>query len=149
MAKVKVKKDGTPSRQGEGGGPEPKFKTEKELRTKVLEYFKDADERKRMYSKAGLLHCLDISRSVYADYKKKFPETLRLAEYAIEEDWVNRLSTTVATGAIFYLKNAFKEDYKDRTESDIKFQEVPILGNVRKTRGRLRKNGGSGENNKS
>jgi len=31
---------------------------------------------------------------------------------------VQRLGGTTPTGAIFYLKNAFKDDYKDRHETD-------------------------------
>ena len=128
----KVKKDGTPSKQGENGGRPPKYKTEEDLKIRVLEYFAFADERKRMYSKAGLLAILDISRPQYAEYKKKFPNIIRYAEALIEEDWVHRLSETGATGAIFYLKNAFREHYTDSHDltSDGKALPTPIFANV-------------------
>lgn len=131
---AKLKKDGTPSKQGEGGGQPPKYGSEKELREKILSYFKDTDEKRRMYSKAGLLFHLDISRTVYSEYRKKYTDAIRFADTAIEEDWVNRLSETGATGAIFYLKNAFRENYKDRQEIDHsnkgeKFDSLASLSN--------------------
>lgn len=112
---VKVKK----GRQGEGGGQPPKYKGVTVLQVKILEYFEEANKQNKIFSKAGLLRKLEISRPQYAVYKKKYPNTIRQAEYAIEEVWVDRLTQTGATGAIFYLKNAFKEDYKDRTDHDI------------------------------
>ena len=78
---------------------------------------------------------LDISRPVYADYKKKFPDTIKRAENIIENAWVQRLSGNAATGAIFYLKNAFHLYYRDRRETDITSGGEPLKGieiNVRK-----------------
>lgn len=115
------------------GGRPPRFKTESDLAAKVDEYFQTATKNKRMFSKAGLLVTLDIDKSTYSDYKKKFPHPIKYAEALIEECWVNRLSETGATGAIFYLKNAFRDDYKDRSETDITSggkSVVPILGGL-------------------
>ncbi len=72
-----------------------------------------------VWSKAGLLRHLDIDRHTYSDYKQRYPNAIKRAENKIEEWWVNRLAGTTPTGAIFYLKNAFHEDYKDRTETDL------------------------------
>lgn len=120
-------------RQGEGGGRPPKFKTEEELNKAIDIYFKKAQEEGGISNKAGLFHWLDIDRSTWFAYSKKYPNTIRNANMWIESVWVTRLAGTGATGAIFYLKNAFKEDYKDRTETDItsggkKIQ--PILGGL-------------------
>lgn len=106
-------------KQGEGGGRPPKYSTESSLKDKIFGYFELADSRKKIYSKAGLLGFLNISRPTWMEYKKKFPNTTRIAEYTIEEVWIDRLTSPGATGAIFYLKNAFKEDYKDRNETDV------------------------------
>ena len=106
-------------RQGEGGGQPPKYKDEKVFKKTILGYFEQADIKKKIYSKAGMLGFLDISRPTWMEYKKKYPNTTRYAEFAVEEVWVDRLASTGATGAIFYLKNAFKEEYKDRSETDL------------------------------
>ena len=116
---MKIKKDGTISKQGEGGGQPPKYKSEQDIKEKIVEYANATAQKNRMLTKAGLLFHLDISRPVYAEYKKKYPNSIRWIELAIEEDWVNRLASTGATGAIFYLKNAFRDEYKDRTETDM------------------------------
>lgn len=95
-----------------------KFKTEEELDKRCKEYFKDCikSKDKKLPSKAGLLVKLDLGRTQYNEYKKKYPNAVKKAENIIEEAWVQRLSGAAATGAIFYLKNAFKENYKDRRE---------------------------------
>lgn len=89
------------------------------MRKQILVYIKMCDEKKQLPNKAGLRVCLNIDRSTYSDYKKKFPTAIKDAENIIEDTWVTRLTTNAPTGAIFYLKNAFKEDYKDRHDSDI------------------------------
>ncbi len=119
MAKEKKKKDGTISKQGEGGGRPPKFKTDEKLNIKCKAYFKECISLKEIPSKAGLRVYLDISRETYSEYKDKFVDAIKRAEDLIEKAWVQRLRDAAATGAIFYLKNAFKEDYKDRTETDL------------------------------
>ena len=134
MKKGKLKRDGTPSKQGEGGGRPPKYNTDVELYNAVVAYLKDCEEKKKIPNKAGLMLWLDIDRPTYMAYKKKFFNAKRLAELSIESAWVNRLTETGATGAIFYLKNAFKDDYKDRTETDITSggKVIPILGGIAK-----------------
>jgi hypothetical protein len=42
--------------------------------------------------------------------------TIKGVEEMIENAWVQRLGGPNASGAIFYLKNAFRDDYKDRHE---------------------------------
>lgn len=115
----KLKRDGTESRQGEGGGRPPAFATEQELKDRLIAYAAECDAKKQMPNKAGLCLFLSIDRSTYNDYKKKFPHALNGIERLIENAWVQRLGGPNATGSIFYLKNAFKEDYKDRHETDV------------------------------
>lgn len=82
-------------------------------------YFK---ELKKLPTKAGLLFHLDISRETWRNYKNKggiYLDTIRWAEAQIEDAWLQQLAGPGATGPIFYLKNAFKEEYKDRQETDI------------------------------
>ena len=73
-----------------------------------------------MPNKAGLCIWLNISRDTYNEYKKsKFPDAIKVAEAYIENSWVQRLASTAPTGAIFYLKNAFSADYRERVETDV------------------------------
>lgn len=95
------------------------FKDEQALADKIALFFEDCDSKKKRPSKAGLRVFLDISKSTYSEYKKKYPNPIKKAEDLIEEAWVQRLDSPAATGAIFYLKNAFQEDYKDRQNTDI------------------------------
>lgn len=62
---------------------------------------------------------LGISRDTYSEYRKKYPDTIKDTDGHIENAWLQKLTGAGATGPIFYLKNAFKEDYKDKTETDI------------------------------
>jgi len=96
-----------------------KFRNEGELIKRCSEYFEQTIKKNEIPSKAGLRVKLDISRETYSQYKKKYTDTIKKAENLIEKAWVQRLSGSAATGAIFYLKNAFHDDYKDRTSTDI------------------------------
>src|SRR3990167_6608531 len=127
VSKKKVKKDGTVSKQGEGGGKPPKIPNKKILSDLVENYLKSCDETKSIPNKAGLRYALHLDRTTYNAYKKKYPNTLRRCEDWIEQCWINRLAGTAATGAIFYLKNAFKEEYKDHYDSDITSGGKPLI----------------------
>ena len=115
MAIQKLKKDGTPSKQGEGGGQFSPY-NEQTLKEVITEYFVKCNNTKVRPSKAGLRLALGITIATYSNYKKKYFDTLKVAEDMIEVAWIERLDGNSPTGAIFYLKNAFKEDYKDRHE---------------------------------
>lgn len=103
------------------GGRPPKFDSPEGLAKQVLAYIDNCTENRTMPNKAGLCIWLNIHKDTYCEYKKKpgFSDSLKRAEMWIENAWVNRLSTNAPTGAIFYLKNAFKEDYRDRNETDL------------------------------
>lgn len=98
------------------GMARPRKHTQIGVFTKAIDvYFEDAG----VPSKAGLRSCLRLSRDAYNEYKKRgdeFSDALKRAEDRIEIWWVGRLPHQHATGAIFYLKNAFSEDYRDRHE---------------------------------
>ena len=124
----------------------PKYKTEEELREKSLGYFKYLEngiETNEVLgikiddtpTKTGLRLWLDIDKSTYSDYKKKFPNPIKWAEDIIEDCWVQNLRNNNVAGTIFYLKNAFKDEYRDRYDTDITSggdKIIPILGNVSK-----------------
>ena len=101
-------------------GRPPKYKSDKLLVAKAQEYFALCEKARQLPEKAGLCLALGISRETYSQYKKdKFPDAIKGFELYIESNWVRRLSGQAATGAIFYLKNAFSADYRDRTETDV------------------------------
>src|SRR3990167_7295649 len=116
---AKFKKDWTPSKQGEGGGKPPIFKNEQEFRQALLEYLKFCEEKRKMVNIAGFCAKNDFGRDRYYEYRNTYPNTSKAFESSLEDAWVDRLAGASATGAIFYLKNAFREHYKDRTEQDI------------------------------
>lgn len=107
-----------PKTKNKGGRP-PKFASQADIAAQILLYTMDCGENRQMPNKAGLCIWLHISRDTYNEYKKKFPDAIKGAEAWIENAWVQRLAGNAPTGAIFYLKNAFKDEYKDRHETDI------------------------------
>lgn len=88
-----------------------KFKTAKQLQTKIDEYFKYCDENDKPYTITGLALHLDCSRDVlcYISDKDEFFDTIQRAkERILEHNEVNltRGKYNVAFG-IFSLKNNF------------------------------------------
>ena len=94
-------------------GRPPNYKTKEDMQAVIDIYF---DNLRRLPNKAGLLLALDMTRSSWSDYKKKeeFSYTIRRCNKRIENAWIGRLEEKSPVGAIFYLKNAFKEIYKDK-----------------------------------
>lgn len=100
-------------------GRPPKYGNAKVLSESIKEYFDSCENSKTMPNKAGLCCWLKISRETWSQYRAKFPDTVKTTDHYIENIWVQRLAGNSPTGAIFYLKNAFKEHYKDRNETDL------------------------------
>lgn len=109
------------------GGRPPKYANEAKIAKEIVAYTKNCGKEHQMPNKASLCIWLGISRDTYNEYKKKFPDAIKGAEAWIENAWVQRLAGNAPTGAIFYLKNAFKEDYRDRHETDITSGGKPLL----------------------
>lgn len=74
-----------------------------------------------MPTKGGLALYLDTTRETLSDYedKEEFSDALKSAYLIIEEAWVQKLSGQAVTGTIFYLKNAYSKDWREKTEQDI------------------------------
>lgn len=128
---VKKNKGSEPIIRRTHPGAPGKYETSEALDHKIAEYYDYCYLTKNkkgkmvariiplMPNKAGLCLFLNISRETYSQYRKRFPDTIKRADHWIEEEWVQRLRSNAPTGAIFYLKNAFKEVYKDRHQTDI------------------------------
>lgn len=129
--KIVKKKITTPKPIVNKGGQPPKYSSAEAIEKKVAEYVIYCDfvpgkkgklkiRRPTLIpNKAGLCYFMGISRETWSQYRAKYPDTVKRVDAWIEEVWVQRLKTNAPTGAIFYLKNAFKEVYKDRHQTDI------------------------------
>lgn len=100
-------------------GKPPIFPDNNSFSQAIVEYFALCEKLEQIPNKAGLRLFLAMSIDTYSEYKERYPDTLKIAEHVIENAWIQRLATPASVGAIFYLKNAFKDDYKDRRETDI------------------------------
>lgn len=108
-------------------GRPPKYSKAEDLVSAANKYFEKCDLARQLPEKAGLCLALGITRETYSQYKKgDFSDAIKGFELYIESNWVRRLGGQAATGAIFYLKNAFRDDFKDRNETDVTSGGKPI-----------------------
>lgn len=100
------------------GGRPPIYAKKEEMFPIIDGYFKSCIKYCKIPSKAGLRIALGFSRENYSTYraKEEFLDTMRTVENLIEEAWVQKLTSQSTSGIVFYLKNAFKDDYRDRQE---------------------------------
>ena len=125
QAKTKEKSKGLNGEKNKGGRP-PKYASDVDLQQKIQHYFAKCKTGKEIPNKAGACVFLEIHKDTYNEYRKRFPDAIKKAELFIEQAWVQRLNNPAATGAIFYLKNAFSEDYRDRQEHEIEIKKHVI-----------------------
>ncbi len=110
------------------GGRPPKYGDAQAIADHITDYFKSCEEARLLPNKAGLCIWLGITKETYNQYRKKpeFSDSIKACDSMIENAWVQRLAGNAPTGAIFYLKNAFKEDYRDKHETDITTGGKPL-----------------------
>lgn len=105
--------------------------SEQKLRDSVVAYLKDCIEGKTLPQTAGLLIDLGLSREQWNTLSEKYPTLIQRANHFIEKVWVEKLLDSNATGAMFYLKNTFRDLYKDKSETDVTIRiPRPILDGV-------------------
>ncbi|CCD89831.1 protein of unknown function [Bradyrhizobium sp. ORS 285] len=107
-------------------GRPPIYEKEEDFTAMFFEYVDRCKETKEMPNKAGMRYFLRISADTWNVYREKFPEAHKEAEDFIEQAWVQRLAGTTPTGAIFYLKNAFWQDYKDSHQGDLTLRPASL-----------------------
>jgi len=97
-----------------------KYKTPEDFSQSIESYFTDCTELKNMPTKGGLALHLELSKESLGDYIKRevYSDSLKRAYDLIENAWVQRLSGQSVAGVIFYLKNAFKKDWRDRYDTE-------------------------------
>ena len=79
----------------------------------------------------GLCLFLGLSDKTVRKYHKgelgdDYKNVLDLLYLRIEEDWVQQLTKPQSSGAMFYLKNAFRGKYREKIETE--FSEKPLRG---------------------
>ena len=122
-----------------------KFKTPKELQSRIDEYFKGGYRTRKVVDKEGHtveVPCITITdlvlylgfcdRQSFYDYEKKikFACTIKRARTFIEREYESYLLHNNCTGAIFALKNF---GWKDRQEIDTGENLTNILSALRKS----------------
>lgn len=123
MARSKSKKKGG----GRGyqlvfrkSGPKSKYEDNDEFRATCQAYFRSL----RIWNKpsiSGICLWLGITRETWYQYKKTrkdLRETVDAVELAIETAWIDKLGSSYAAGAIFYLKNFRPDEWKDRSAGE-------------------------------
>ena len=106
-----------------------KFEKVEEFVKKTNAYFALCKKEKHLPNKAGWVLHLKINRDTISDYRHnrlEFTNAIKDAETYIEQAWIGRLEQPSCVGAIFYLKNAFREDYRDRYDTDITSGGKPL-----------------------
>lgn len=103
-----------------------KFTTIKSIKDKFEDYLASCKESNKIPTKGGMALHLDTTVETLRDYQDgkydtkvlKYSLAIKRCYLTIEEAWVQRLDGTKSVaGAIFYLKNVFRKDWRDRTET--------------------------------
>lgn len=108
---------------GNNGGRPRIYKNPKDLEKKIVEYFDYCIEKKQNITVSGLtLYVGFNSRDTLHSYKnrKEYSDIIKRATLAVAEAYEQELYSFKFGGAIFALKNIDKENWKDKTEQDVK-----------------------------
>ena len=99
-----------------------KFKSAKELQSKIDAYFRDCDKKKKPYTITGLALALDTTRETLLDYEERdeFSDTIKKAKlkcqaYAEEQLFTNRNTA----GVIFNMVNNYGWKNKQDIDNNI------------------------------
>lgn len=113
-------------------GRKPKWSTPEELENEIDQYFEQCKKEREVPTVSGLAYCLGTNRQTLInyenspnnnwlknsddDFKGECSDIIKMAKSYIESRYEQALFTkTSTTGAIFALKNGFK-DWKDKQE---------------------------------
>lgn len=96
----------------------------------TVRYLKTCQRKGKFPNRAGLCTALNIRREDFFNMcKESGARGAILARFkeACEDAWVQRLGVNASQGAVFFLKNTFREDYNDDTTVKLVLP-TPILG---------------------
>lgn len=105
-----------------------------------LAYLKKCEIRKEIPNIAGLLSFLGVSRSTFNSLKERigYKKFIDWLYNYIEDKWVQELNKKNSSGVVFYLKNNYREVYKDVIDYNVR-PIVPILGGLSRKKIREKK----------
>lgn len=118
-----------------GVGRPLKFKTPEDLEDKINEFLIACNAKGITPTKGQLALYLDTTRETLSEYEEKeeYVDALKRIYLIIEENWVQKLTGQAVTGTIFYLKNAYSKNWREKSEQDITSGGkpfVPIYGSL-------------------
>jgi len=108
---------------GNNGGRPRKYETPEKLESRCLDYFEYCVTDKQVITITGLCLYLGIHRDTLNAWRKEDNEFSDIVKRAIDcvlIAYETKLDTFTFGGAIFALKNIDKENWKDKTESEVK-----------------------------
>ena len=97
---------------GKRNGRPPEFETEEELAAEFSEYMYYCMQYERIPNAKGFCVFADISRTIFYDQEKRFPNTFEKIQFVLEDNTINSRNVPMS---IFMLKNHY--GYSDRPES--------------------------------
>lgn len=109
----------------------PVYATAEDLAHECSLYEEFCETKNRIMTVPGLCLFLGLSRQTLYKYQKggvgdDYKQVVNFFMLRIEEEWVQNLTKPNAGGAMFYLKNAFRNDYREKIETE--YSEKPLRG---------------------
>ena len=117
---------------GNNGGRPRKFETPELLEAKCLEYFEACVTDKMIITITGLCLYLGIHRDTLNGWRKEkneYSDIIKRAITCVLVAYETKLDSFTFGGAIFALKNIDKENWKDKTESEVKQTITDVRAN--------------------
>lgn len=97
------------------------------LFNKFLAYIEHCHEIEYLPNVAGFCRYCDINRDTYYEQKNFYPDTIQKIEGILEDEALNSRAVN-DTMKIFYMKNKFSNDYRDRHEVDVTERSYEVIG---------------------
>jgi len=99
----------------------PKFSSPEDLQSKISEYLEHCAKKEMIPTKGNLALFLDTTRETLSVYEEKedYSDTIKRVYQVIEDAWVQRLKGQSVAGVIFYLKNAYSKEWRDKQETEV------------------------------
>ena len=111
----------------ENRGKKRIFPTADDLFNRFNEYVKYCHEINYLPNVAGFCRYCDMSRDTFYDQKEFYLDTIKKIERILEDEALNSKAVN-DTLKIFYMKNKFSEDYKDRQEFTVTERTYEVEG---------------------
>ena len=108
-------------------GKKRTFPNAEALMNRFREYLDHCREIDYLPNIAGFCAFCDIHRDTYYDQKAFYLDTIKKIEQLLEDAAINSKAVN-DTFKIFYMKNKFSEDYKDRQEFMVTERNYEVEG---------------------